>query len=143
MGPQRCLRGAALEALLASAVKRVGVVLDLRPAGAGGARHLARGQETRLRGGGISQIGTLWNVHQAIYSGLMFANLTTLAHFSVSSDMNLPNSAGEPARTVRPTSAIFPFITGSLSAAFTSRLSLSIISAGAPLGAQTPVHELT
>ena len=28
----------------------------------------------------------------------MFANLITLAHFSVSSAMSLPNSAGEPAK---------------------------------------------
>src|SRR5437870_4263628 len=38
------------------------------------------------------------------YSGLMFANLTTFAHFSVSSAMSLPNSAGEPVSTLAPRS---------------------------------------
>ena len=32
------------------------------------------------------------------HSGLMPANLTTLPHFSVSSAMSLPKSAGEPKR---------------------------------------------
>src|SRR5262245_33584944 len=36
------------------------------------------------------------------YSGLIPANFTTLAHFSVSSAMSLPNSAGEPAFTIPP-----------------------------------------
>ena len=35
------------------------------------------------------------------HSGLMLAALITLAHFSVSSAMNLPKSAGEPASTGR------------------------------------------
>src|SRR6202521_4691292 len=38
-------------------------------------------------------------------SGLMPPNLTTLRHFSVSSAMNLPKSAGEPVNTVAPWSA--------------------------------------
>ena len=38
-------------------------------------------------------------------TGLMPANLITLAHFSVSSAMNLPNSAGDPGSTVLPRSA--------------------------------------
>src|SRR2546425_5931719 len=37
---------------------------------------------------------TLWNIG-AVHSGLMLANFTTFAHFSVSSVMSLPNSAGE------------------------------------------------
>ncbi len=32
------------------------------------------------------------------HSGLMPANLITLAHFSVSSAINLPKSAGEPGK---------------------------------------------
>src|SRR5262249_61117953 len=39
------------------------------------------------------------------HSGLMPADLITLPHFSVSSAMNLPKSADEPASTVPPTSA--------------------------------------
>jgi hypothetical protein len=38
----------------------------------------------------------------AVQSGLMFANLITLAHFSVSFAMSLPNSAGDPGITVPP-----------------------------------------
>jgi hypothetical protein len=49
----------------------------------------------------FSPIETLWNVrlHQ---SALAPENLTTLAHFSISSPMNLPKSPGESARTVTP-----------------------------------------
>jgi hypothetical protein len=39
------------------------------------------------------------------YSGLAPENLTTFAHFSVSSTMNLPKSEGEPANVVPPRSA--------------------------------------
>src|SRR5262245_16027333 len=39
------------------------------------------------------------------HSALMPANLTTLPHFSVSSAMSLPKSAGEPASSVPPRSA--------------------------------------
>ena len=46
----------------------------------------------------------LWNVPRT-HSGLMSANFTTLAHFSVSSAMSLPNSAGDPGSTVLPRSA--------------------------------------
>jgi hypothetical protein len=46
-----------------------------------------------------SPYGALWNTGRD-HSGLMFANFTTLAHFSVSSAMSLPKSAGEPGSTV-------------------------------------------
>jgi hypothetical protein len=36
------------------------------------------------------------------HSGLMPANFTTLAHFSMSSAMNLPNSADELANDAQP-----------------------------------------
>src|SRR5476649_58751 len=42
MGRQRRVRDPAMEALHASGVVGSGAVLDLRPAGAGSARHLAR-----------------------------------------------------------------------------------------------------
>ena len=38
-------------------------------------------------------------------SGFMPANFTTFAHFSVSSEMSFPKSAGEPASGVPPSSA--------------------------------------
>src|SRR5262245_20531429 len=41
------------------------------------------------------------------YSALMLADLITLPHFSVSSAMSLPKSAGEPASAVPPRSASF------------------------------------
>jgi hypothetical protein len=40
------------------------------------------------------------------YSGLMPADLITLAHFSVSSAMNLPNSVGDAGTTEEPRSSI-------------------------------------
>ena len=52
-------------------------------------------------------------------------------HFSVSSVISLPKSAGEPPRIEPPRSASFAFTLESMSAALISRLSLSTISAGA------------
>ncbi len=63
------------------------------------------------------------------YSGLRFANLTTLPHFSISAAMNFAKSAGEPVITIAPNSASFPTSTGSASAALVSLFSLSMISA--------------
>ena len=58
------------------------------------------------------------------YSGLMPANLITLAHFSVSSPMNLPKSAGKPASTVPPPSTRCVLRLGSERPALISWLSL-------------------
>src|SRR5262245_16553068 len=44
-------------------------------------------------------------VGKPFHYGLMFANLITSPHFSVSSAMSLPNSAGEPGSAVLPRSA--------------------------------------
>jgi hypothetical protein len=71
----------------------------------------------------------------------MLAARTTLPHFSVSSPMNFPNSAGEVGNTVLPRSANRAFITGLASAALISLLSLPMISAGVFFGAPTP-HQL-
>src|SRR5215469_10732982 len=62
-----------------------------------------------------SQNGTLWNIGPGLpgHSGLMFAERITLAHFSVSSAMYFPNSAGEPGSTVLPRSARRAVILGS------------------------------
>ena len=72
------------------------------------------------------------------HSGLMLAARITLPHFSVSSAMSLPKSAGEPGSTVPPWSASRAFMFGSVRAAFTSLLSFSTISGGVFLGAPTP-----
>src|SRR5215472_16312619 len=79
---------------------------------------------------------------RADHSALMPANLITLAHFSVSSAMSLPKSAGEPASTVPPRSARRAFIVGSSRATLISRLSLSTISVGVFLGAAMPYSAL-
>src|SRR5205807_2573184 len=75
-------------------------------------------------------------------SGLMPADLITLAHLSVSSAMSLPKSTGEPGRTVPPRSASRAFRLGSARAAFIPALSLSMISTGVFAGAPTPENEL-
>ena len=53
-----------------------------------------------------SRNGTLWNVPllKQSHCGLMPANLTTLPHFSVSSAISLPKSAGDPPNGVLPSS---------------------------------------
>src|SRR4051794_23766005 len=49
---------------------------------------------------------------QCPHSGLIFAARTTLPHFSVSSAMTLPKSAGKPASTVPPISTSRSLIFG-------------------------------
>src|SRR2546422_1032575 len=72
----------------------------------------------------------------------MFANLTTLPHFSVSSAMNFPKSADEPAVTVTPKSVSRALTLGSARAALISLLSLSTPSPHVPFGAAKPTHAL-
>src|SRR6266576_604706 len=88
--------------------------------------------------------GRLWNVPAVIpsQSGLAPENLTTLAHFSVSSAMSFPKSAGESASPMLPRSASRALILGSARPALISLLSLSTISAGVFLGAPTPYQVL-
>src|SRR5499426_1840821 len=74
----------------------------------------------------------------AAYSGLIFANFTTLLHFSVSAAISLPKSPGEPPRVVTPMSLSRPLNLGSARAALISLLSLSTISTGVFLGAPSP-----
>src|SRR5262249_30535217 len=76
------------------------------------------------------------------HSGLMPADLITLAHLSVSSAMSLPKSAGEPGSTVPPKSASRALILESAKPALISLLSLSTISAGVFFGAPTPVQKI-
>src|SRR5262245_60310696 len=71
----------------------------------------------------------------SVYSGLMFANLITLPHISVSSTMSLPKSAGEPVSGLPPMSVSRAFMLGSARTALISLLSLSTIPAGVFFGA--------
>jgi hypothetical protein len=71
--------------------------------------------------------------------GLMFAARITLPHFSVSSEMSLPKSAGDPMSAVDPRSAIRAFTMGSASAELVSLLSLSTTSVGVPQVGRGPV----
>src|SRR5262249_34120664 len=90
---------------------------------------------------GISPNGTLWNIDSTVdqpQSALMLRARITLPHFSVSSAIILPKSAGEPASTVPPRSARWAFILGSSRAALISLLSLRIVCGDVFLGAPTP-----
>src|SRR5262249_41625054 len=88
-----------------------------------------------------SRNGSLWNIRAfPPQSALMPVNLTTLPHFSVSSAISLPKSAGEPASTVPPKSASRAFILGSARPALISLFSFSTISAGVAFGAPTPLR---
>src|SRR5262249_44756932 len=77
-----------------------------------------------------------------VHYGLMPANFTTLAHFSVSSAINVPNSVG----VIGIGSALRPLIRtltcGSARPAAILLLSLSMIAAGVPLGAPMPIQPL-
>src|SRR5580704_5890660 len=76
------------------------------------------------------------------HSALILVARTNLPHFSVSSAMSWPNSAGEPASGVAPRSASCVFIFGSARPALISLFSLSTISAVVFLGAPTPYETL-
>src|SRR5262249_28025574 len=75
-------------------------------------------------------------------SALIPANFTTLAHFSVSSAISLPNSADDPSSATPPRSPRRAFILGSSRARLSSWLSLSASSAGVFLGTPKPYHWL-
>src|SRR5262249_51457722 len=79
---------------------------------------------------------------RAAHSGLMPANFTTLPHFSVSSAMNLPKSAGEPGDSASPTSESRPFLLASVRPALISLLSLPMIPAGVAVGTPIPYQLL-
>src|SRR5262245_4243513 len=76
------------------------------------------------------------------HSGLMLAAWIILAHFSVSSEMNFVNSAGERASGVPPSAARRAFTVGAARAALISLLSLSMIASGVFRGATMPYHAL-
>src|SRR5919204_5753148 len=106
----------------------------------GGIVQLGRSSEPRLHG----STPPFRAPDPPPYSGLIFANLITFAHRSVSSTMSLRNSAGDIIRTGLPRFSSRPLIFGSARAALTSRLSRSTISpgvwAGAPIPDQPPPH---
>jgi hypothetical protein len=68
----------------------------------------------------------------------MLAARITLPHFSVSSAMNLPNSAGVIGVGSTPKARRRAFKSGAATPAVISPLSLSMIAAGVPVGAQMP-----
>src|SRR6516162_1693384 len=94
----------------------------------------------------FNSLNGIYGMSAPDHSGLMFANLITLAHFlahfSVSSAISFPKSAGEPASTVPPRSASHDFILGSARAMLISLLSLSTIPLGVFLGAPMPYQPL-
>src|SRR5262245_30665745 len=84
----------------------------------------------------------IYGISAPDHSALMPVNFTTLPHFSVSSAISLPKSAGEPASTVPPRSASRTFMLGSSRPALVSALSLSTICDGVFLGEPMPDHPL-
>src|SRR5438874_343687 len=83
---------------------------------------------------------TEYRARRRTYSALMLAARITLPHFSVSSAMSLPKSAGEPGRAVPLKSAIRALILGSTRAALISLLRLSMISLDVFFGTAMPVQ---
>src|SRR5499426_4220956 len=77
------------------------------------------------------------------HSGLMLAARITLPHFSVSSAMSLPNSAGVIGIGAPPSSTSRALSLGSARPALISRFSVAMISGGVFLGAVTLNHTLT
>src|SRR5262249_41712656 len=86
----------------------------------------------------LRNIGTVFGDQ----SGFAPENFTTFAHFSVSSAMNLPNSAGVIGIGTPPRPASRALIVGSARPALIASLSLSIICDVGFLGAPTPYQAL-
>jgi hypothetical protein len=74
-------------------------------------------------------------------SALMLAARITLPHFSVSSAISLPKSAGEPGNVHAPISASRALSSASASPTLISRFNLSTMSAGVFWGAHTPLRK--
>src|SRR5215471_14472320 len=74
----------------------------------------------------------------AAHCSLILATRITLPHFSVSSEINLPKSAGEPASTVPPKLASFVSRLASAMLTLTAVFSFSMTSAGVFFGAPMP-----
>src|SRR4029453_7314435 len=105
-----------------------------------GATNLTTGD---YRGSGLVQREVMeYRSEFPDHSGLMPADLITLPHFLVSSEMSLPKSAGEPASTVPPRLASCALNFGSAMLILTSLFSLSMSSTGVLFGAPMPNHAL-
>ena len=78
----------------------------------------------------------------AAHCSLILATRITLPHFSVSSEINLPKSAGEPASTVPARLASFVSRLASAMLTLTAVFSFSMTSAGVFFGAPMPAHQL-
>src|SRR5262249_33543854 len=115
---------------------RARMAAGARPLHCLGGASVARGREPVERRVTTLRVGSL------DYSAFAPEDLTTLAHFSVSSAMNLPKSEGEPANTAAPRSANRAFNLESARPALISLLSLLTISAGVSLGAPMPATAL-
>src|SRR5262245_25324152 len=92
--------------------------------------------------GGFAERNVMECLGRLDHSGLMLAARITLPHFSVSSAMSLPESAGVPDNALPPTSARRGLNVGSTSATLISLLSLPMISAGVPVRTPTPYQVL-
>src|ERR1700746_2432915 len=99
-----------------------------------GHRSLGAGAGARRRSPGIRLTGR-YGTPASAYSGLIPANFTTLPHFSVSSAIIFPKSAGDIGAGTPPSSLKRAFILGSASPALISLFSLSTISADVLFGA--------
>src|SRR5215831_8116217 len=91
---------------------------------------------------GAKRYGTFGRVRPSHHCALMLAARTTLPHFSVSSAMSLPKSAGEPASTVAPRLASLAWKLASARLALTCVFNVLMISAGVFLGATMPHQAL-
>src|SRR5262249_19040121 len=91
-----------------------------------------------IRGTGVTQFGS----GLPPQSALMPANVTTLAHFSVSLARRRPKLAGGPGSIVPPISASRAFALGSARIALISMLSRPMTSGGVFLGAMMPKNAL-
>src|SRR5215471_15173074 len=98
----------------------------------------ARGEYRAFRLTGVTE----YRRSGRTYSALMLRARITLPHFSISSAMSLPKSAGEPASARLPRSASCALNFGSASAVLISLLSLSMTSLGVLLGEPMPDHPL-
>src|SRR5262245_52461444 len=101
--------------------------------------HLGRLQ--RFEGLAVQLVDEI-GVGFVLHCGLMFAARITLPHFSVSSVMTLPRSAGVPGNGVLPRSAKRAFSLGSARPALISMLSCRMISVDVPCGAPMPSHAI-
>src|SRR5215472_11768516 len=105
------------------------------------AKPILKGSTRRAHGFAermLRNIGTVFGDQ----SGFAPENFTTFVHFSVSSAMNLPHSAGDIGIGSPPKSASRALIVGSARPALIALLSLSTISAGVFLGTPTPYQKL-